>query len=253
MLGIFKKNNQPQCPIDEATRVWMEDAFIWLINQFGEKQFYGLKIVTPTEDNFPIKFDGTQDSVMSCAKIIARQMNIDNDKVNITFYNQQTLELGNELGNAIFTQQYKSEGYSSGIYMGTDSDGRFAVAIERNQMTDPAKLIATIAHEYSHIKILGEGRLKENDEYLTDLTTVFWGLGIFTANTSFNYYTSFNSWAYDSQGYFTQQEWGYALALYSYIKNEDNPIWLNYLSKNIKSDFNKSIEYIHANTDKVLV
>ena len=111
--------------------------------------------------------------------------------------------------------------------------------------------MATLAHEFSHIKLLGERRIAENDEMLTDLSTVVFGLGIFNANSCFKQFKLFNAWGHNSIGYMKQQEWGYALALYAYFREEENPEWVKYINANIKSDFKKSQAYILSNSDKV--
>lgn len=54
-------------------------------------------------------------------------------------------------------------------------------------------------------------------------------------------------------GYLKQQEWGYALALYAYYREEKVFDWTAYLSPNIRSYFKKSMEYIYSNTDKVFI
>jgi len=54
-------------------------------------------------------------------------------------------------------------------------------------LKDPINLIATLVHELSHIILLGEGGLEENDEELTDLNTIAMGFGIFTANSTFKF------------------------------------------------------------------
>jgi hypothetical protein len=51
-----------------------------------------------------------------------------------------------------------------------------------------------LAHEFSHIKLLGENRMQENHEHLTDLFTVVFGLGIFNANASFKEIKTADSW-----------------------------------------------------------
>jgi hypothetical protein len=110
---------------------------------------------------------------------------------------------------------------------------------------------ATLAHEFAHIKILGEGRLDVNDESLTDLTTVVFGLGIFNAYSSYRFSKGFDGWSQSSTGYLTQQEWGYALALYAYYREEKEPAWIKFCNKNIQSDFRKSELFVYANVDKV--
>ena len=152
----------------------------------------------------------------------------------------------------MFGQRYEDQSYSAGLYLG-QHDGKFLIALETDQINNFDKLTAKLPHEIAHIKILGEGRLKENDEYLTDLTTVFFGLGIFNANASFQQTSSHENWSHSQQGYLLQQEWGYALALYAYIRNETKPDWVKYLTPNIQSDFRKSEAFIRSNTDKVLI
>ncbi len=100
---------------------------------------------------------------------------------------------------------------------------------------------------------MGENRLQNPDERLIDLVTVFFGIGIFNANCSAIFYKNLNTWGYSKQGYLSQQEWGYALALYSYIRHEVAPSWIKYLATNVKSDFLKSQKFIEVNTHKVLI
>ena len=231
----------------------MEDALKWLINQFGEEKILSIKTLLPIQEHFSVQFDGTGQMAYNILAIVARQMDVDPNNITLNFYNEQLLEIKSNVGFTLFGQQYEDENYSSGQYGGKDPNGKFFIAIELGQLKEPDKLVATFAHEIAHIKILGEGRLKENDEYLTDLVTVFFGLGIFNANAIFRFYTDPDKWAYSKQGYLTQQEWGYALALYAYIRQERKPDWIQYLVPNIQSDFKKSEAYIYDNTDKVLV
>jgi hypothetical protein len=139
------------------------------------------------------------------------------------------------------------------LYFGKNDVGKYDVFIEQRNMTDPENMVATLAHEFAHIKILGEKRLDINDESLTDLTPVVFGLGIFNANASFKFFQGSDGWGHNSVGYLKQQEWGYALALYAYYREERSPEWVKYLSKNIQADFRKSEAYIYANQDKVFM
>ncbi len=113
--------------------------------------------------------------------------------------------------------------------------------------------MATLAHEFAHIKLLGENRLDFNDESLTDLTTVVFGCGIFNAKSSFKEFKSFDGYGHNTLGYLKQREWGYALALYSFYRNEEKPDWIKFLSPNLKSDVKKGLDFVHANTDKVFL
>lgn len=85
----------------------------------------------------------------------------------------------------------EGEELSTGRYI-EDDDGYIEILVEEKQLENPLSLIATLAHEMAHYKLLGEGRTGENDEVLTELTVLIFGLGIFNANTSI---VRMNTWS----------------------------------------------------------
>lgn len=132
-----------------------------------------------------------------------------------------------------------------------NEDGKYEILLSTKQLLDPESLVATLAHEIAHIKLLGENRIHENNEYLTDLTTVIFGLGILNANNAFKSFRGSNYYEWKSQGYLSQIQWGYSLALFAYIRNEVSPAWINYLTPNIKSDFLQGQQFIEDSRDLV--
>ncbi|PWT76092.1 MAG: hypothetical protein C5B59_07420 [Bacteroidetes bacterium] len=253
MFGLFSNKENKDCPIDKETRLWMENAFLWLAGQFGQKNIATKAMLYPTPEHFPIRYDGSKDSLLETAKIIADQMEINFHEVNIDVYEQNIQEFTGDFGYRIWTQVEKDidNGLSSGLYFEKNENGQYEILIEKKNLSDPEKLVAIIAHEFSHIKILGEKRLDFNDESLTDLTTVIFGLGIFNANSAFKEHRSFDSYGHSSTGYLKQREWGYALALYAFYRNEEKSNWLKFLTPNIKSDFKKGMDFINANKDLI--
>lgn len=252
MFGFLKK--QPNdCPIDTNTRLWMEQAFVWLVQEFRQQNIAGKPILLPTAEHFPIQYDGSKDSLLQTAAIICNQMEINPDDINLDNYNHSIHEIQGDYGFRTFTvpDDNSEEQLTSGLYFEKNEQGKYDIFIEKNNLKDPEKLVATIAHEFAHIKLLGEKRVKFNDESLTDLTTVVFGIGIFNANCAFREIKGYDVRGHNSLGYLKQREWGYALALYNYFRQENNPTWINYLTPNIRSDFKKSTAFIHANTDKI--
>lgn len=255
MFGIFSKRNSSDCPIDSEMRLWMENSFLWLATQFGHDNIATKSMLLPTREHFPIRYDGSHDSLVKTAEIIAKQMEIDITEVNLDVYEQGLQEFTSGFGHRIWTEVDKNsdEKLAAGLYFGKNKNGKYDVFIEKGNLGNPENLAATIAHEFSHIKILGEERLDFNDEHLTDLTPVVFGLGIFNANSSFKEYKSNDGYGHNSMGYLTQKEWGYALALYAYFRKEENSEWIKYLTPNIRSDFKKSMDFIKDNQDKVFI
>jgi hypothetical protein len=255
MFGLFSKKQNPDCPIDPGMRLWMENAFLWLATQFGHDNIATKPMLHPIPDHFPIRYNGSKESLIKTAEIVARQMEIDFNEINIDTFAQSIQEFSGDLGHRIWTEVDKDsdEKLAAGLYLDKNEQGKCDILIEKRNLADPENLVATIAHEFSHIKILGEKRLDFNDEQLTDLTPVIFGLGIFNANSAFKEHRSFDSYGHNSIGYLKQREWGYALALYAYFRGEETSDWIKYLTPNIKSDFKKSIRFINANKDKVFI
>jgi len=255
MFGLFSRNNKNICPIDPDMRLWMESAFLWLATQFGHEYVANKQMLLPTPEYFPVNFDGSQQSLNDTAAIVARQMEIDINEVNLEIFQQGVQEFSGGIGNRLWTQidpdsEVKN---ASGLYFDKNEDGKYDVFVEKNNLGNPESMIAVLAHEFSHIKLLGEKRLDLNDEYITDLTPAVFGLGIFNANASFAEIKTFDIYGHNTLGYLKQREWGYALALYSYFKAEENPEWIKYLTPNLRSDFHKSMDFMYANQDRIFM
>lgn len=255
MFGFFSNKQNNGCPIDNGMRLWMENTFLWLAGQFGQDNIATKKMLLPTPEHFPIRYDGSKESLVKTAEIVARQMEINIDEVSLDIYEQNIQEFTGDFGHRIFTQidEDSKEKNSAGLYFGKNEQDKYEILIEKKNLNDPESLVATVAHEFAHIKILGERRLDFNDELLTDLTPVVFGLGIFNANSAFKEHKSFDSHGHQTIGYLKQREWGYALALYAFYRQEKNSDWIKYLTPNIKSDFRKSMNFIYANKGKVFI
>jgi hypothetical protein len=252
MFGLFGKSKDPVCPVPEEARKWLEASFRWLIAEFGAEQIRQRKVLLPEKTSFPFNIDHTENDAWNILELVAKQMNIPPEAIDLTFYDQGLVTYSGGLGTRIFSQQDAGEQYSAGLYAGKNGRNRFNIALETSHLADTEAIIATIAHELSHVKLLGERRITENDEPLTDLVPIIFGLGIFNANTSFRFYKDQDSWGYRKQGYLTQQEWGYALALFACLKEDFKPGWLKYLTPNIRSDFRKAMAYLQRRPPDLL-
>ncbi|HEV3413887.1 MAG TPA: hypothetical protein VG101_15505 [Puia sp.] len=248
MFGFSKRDKKTACPIPEERRQWLEQAFDWLVGTFDEGSIRERRVLTPHHSDFPIRYDGDHQTGRDTTRIIALQMEIDPEEIELLFYEEGIREISTgDLGHSVFTTgEKKGDGIqsASGRYLGRQDDGKFHIALEQRKLLEPEYMVATLAHELSHIKLLGEKRLLENDEQLTDVNTVIFGLGIFGANAAFTTHQDFRSHGWRKSGYLTQMDWGYVLALFARLRGENDPAWAKYLCKNVKSDFAKSYRYL---------
>src|SRR5262249_34662641 len=130
-------------------------------------------------------------------------------------------------------------------------DGRMTVMIEEGELENPTSLVATIAHELGHVHLIGHGRLSGDEpdqEPLTDLLTVFHGLGIFTANASVQeenwLHLNSEGWRLRKHGYLSQREIGYGLALCAWLRDEERPPWASHLCLDVRSCVKEGLRYL---------
>ena len=128
------------------------------------------------------------------------------------------------------------------------------VAVRSTQLKDPLALVATIAHELGHVILLG-GHLLDPDtpdhEPMTDLLTVFLGLGIFTANSAGRFQQFQDErrqgWSMQRLGYLPEEVYGYALARFAIERGEKKADWPKHLSTNVGSYFKQSRAWLIEN------
>ena len=246
----FLRSNKKYEPLDKTLRKYFENNFLWLMQEFPEPKIEDRRILTPTISDFPIRWNNSRGNAIDAIKIICSNMNLDPNEIKVDFYNNGLKEIN--LGTSvIFLESDPENPEAAGLYHNEKVDGKYIIALDEAIVERPDSLIATIAHELSHIKLLGEKKLDQNDEMLTDFTTVFFGLGIFNANCAFQFYNKIDRWGHSKLGYLTIDEWAYALALLAFIRHEDEPEWKNFLSKTVKSNFEKCLSYMIDNEEEI--
>jgi hypothetical protein len=222
-------------PLNEERRLSIDDAFAYLQELFGKDILKNKPVRTIDDPLLSIKVKYTED-IYELAQNIAQIMDIAPEKIVLDFFNE------NEYHEA------------AGLYKGKDDEGFYHVALLNSIYTDVEKLIAVIAHEFAHIKLLGEERMEENAEELTDMVTLFYGLGIFNSNVVFRQQGDHveKNWTTSRTGYLSLADWGYLFALYKYVGDDKETAWFKYLNKTIARDAELSYEFMLANPDKVL-
>jgi len=253
MFGLFNKKDPDKCPVSEENRIWIEQSFSFLVNSFGEEKIRQRKILVPDHSHFPISYTGDPQTAFDTLKIVADQMEVAFDEIHLDFFDHgvQEISTGSPFGRGLFLERSEEDKGASGLYWGKQEDGKYHIWLERGMLVQPENMVAALSHEIAHIKLLGEWKIAENDEKLTDLVTVIFGLGIFNANAAFQTYGGIDYSGWRNMGYLTQMEWGYALSLLAYIRDEKNPIWIKHLSLNVRNDF-KQGEYFIANNKAIL-
>jgi hypothetical protein len=244
MFGWFA----PTCPVDPCAKAWIERRFAWLIEQFGLKQWAHTPMIVPHPHYFPDAYDQTRAAAQVLLGRVCNYMKVTPTRVSLEFYS--------EANRPPFVD---ANGYMTGGAAGLYQQGRkHRIMIENDQLLEPMHLVGTMSHELSHARLLGEGRVS-NDEYdhelLTDLNVVFHGLGIFLANAPRHWDGNFTRWPgteLKKPEYMTLPMLAYALGLWSWLRDEPKPFWLKHLRIPARSECKEALRYLFKTQDTTL-
>lgn len=237
-----------KCPVTEEDRQWIEEKIDWAhINIIDiQKQ----PTFLPTKKYFDIDFTGQEEEAHELLEVLSLYFQINPDRIHLGFYSEET----HELDRGIVTQRDDDKG-TAGLYI---QDGHSnTILIEVQQLKNPQSLIATMAHELSHYILMEEkGYFFEEDEneWLTDLTSIAFGFGIFMGNTKFNFNQwqsadGWGGWSSSTQGYLPEQMIAYAMAFIQFRKKEMEVEWIHYLEGDFRRHFEKGMKYLNQRNE----
>lgn len=231
----------PSCPCDPAAKGWVEERLQWLSEEFDDHAFNGRPVVLPTPEFFPDPYDSSKRAVRTLLDRVCGYMDVVPDLVALKFVSDAgKIWLVNESGQ-----------YLPGA-AGTYHEGKrkFIISIDKSGLDDLVGLVGTMAHELAHVRLLGESRIMReayDNELLTDLTVVYFGLGIFLANTPRVWDSQYTKWPdtdLHKPEYMTPPMFGYALAHLAWFRGEEKPAWAQHLHWNARADFKQALRFL---------
>ena len=142
----------------------------WLAEVFGLQRMVDADVVVPSREWFPARYTNSEDDIRNIFERVCGFLDLDPDRFQLRFHGT----CGQESEEPLGTYESKQHGPET-------------ISVNCHEVKDPMSLVATIGHELSHALLLGERRILpgvSDHEWLTDLTTVFLGLGVFSANSA---------------------------------------------------------------------
>jgi hypothetical protein len=235
MFGWFRTT--PECPVDADTRRWIDDRWQWLERQFGVERLRNGPVILPRPEFFPDEYHATPEDARRTLDRVCGYMGVDPGTVDLYLYEERKPGPDGEWQG------------TAGLYH--PEGGRFRIGVEAANLHDPLAMVGTMAHELGHVHLLGHGRLSDaadDHEPLTDLLTVFFGLGVFTANSvireQYWHEGNYSGWSMSRRGYLKMPEYGYAFARYA--RSRDEAGWSRELRPDVRSAFRQGIRFLAA-------
>jgi hypothetical protein len=229
--------------VRDVERAWIERSLDWLVAQFGRVALFG-DVFTPTDEYFPGVYTGSPADVEAVVRRLCLRMGVDRAAIAVEYdADGPAAELAGHV--PLHTDRSAAAGHFR------VQDGRAVVTIREDLAARPMALVATVAHELGHVRLLAEGRVDpgaRDHEPLTDLCALYFGFGIFGANAAFDYARrAHGEYTYTSTsrlGYLTEPMYGYALARYAWLRGEPAPAWARHLDTNPRAVFRQGLRYL---------
>jgi hypothetical protein len=236
---------QAGCPVRPVEQAWIESSTDWLVGEFGRARLGGA-VLLPTDEYFPGTYTGSRADVRAVFLRLCAHMGVDPGRVDLVHDDAFTDDV-----LAAHVPVLSTWSGAAGHHRVVG--GRSVIGINDEQARAPMALVATIAHELGHVLLLADGRIsvdREDHEPLTDLLTVCFGLGVFSANAAFEFGRETRgelSYTTTSRlGYLTEPMFGYGLAYYAWLRGESDPAWARFLDTNPRTYCRRGLRYLRT-------
>jgi hypothetical protein len=177
-------------PVEDRERQWIEKMLTWCVEHFGREAFEA-EVLTPTPSFFPGTYRGTPDDVLELVDLVRAHLRIDPAEIAIVSYDgRPPARPSPPCGGTNRGAPGAGAGQQSIAGHYSVRNGLGLIAIGLDNAPDPRRVVAVAAHELCHHKLLYRGlasTAERDHEPLTDLATVFFGLGVFTANAAYTF------------------------------------------------------------------
>jgi hypothetical protein len=250
---LARKLHGPRSHVSPEEKAWIERRMIWLKEQFGSEPIRRTPL-DPTSESLPKKWDCSYTAGADLFNRLCTFMLLDASTLHLHLFSKsESHEIDSP--SAGYTQ---SRG-PAGVYVQPKDRPKSVIALEEGGLQQPAQLAATICHELAHVHLIGSKRLKpdENDgEPLTDLLTVYFGAGILTANSAFQFNQwqsgTWGGWSASRHGYLSEAQFGYALACFSWYRGDLGAHWRKHLRSNIEFYLSDAMHFLATTSDTTI-
>ncbi|MFB4309205.1 hypothetical protein [Actinomadura sp. GTD37] len=249
----WARRTSADCPVGVRQQAWIEASLAWFEREFVREPA-SRNVVLPGPDLPSTAYTGTPEQVISLVSRVCGVMGVDLTEI--------TVELFDRAGeDAAATRE---ERRTVGHYR--VRNGRAVIGLDVTEASDAAYLIAVIAHELCHVRLLGEGRIttdRKDHERLTDLLTVYFGFGVFTTNAALRFGEAARGFSvhplgeldertlnaarndgFSRLGYLTEREFGYAMACHAWLRREAEPAWAGHLAPGPRACLWQGLAYL---------
>jgi hypothetical protein len=233
------------CPLDPSAKTWVEGRLDWLRVQFGDELFLRRPLILPTLEFFPELGDREQANLEGVFRRVCEYMQLERGRFQLEVVSKAGFiglqdEHGHGVGEQIAHYQHLPQ-------------GEF-VRVRERMIEGPFQMIAVLAHELSHARLPGEGRLDRrvlDNELVTDLTALYHGFGVFLARYPQSWISGLGRWPGTQRSmpkYMNAYMHAWALAHQAWLRDEQ-PHWFALLPSAVRAPAQAGLRYLQRTGD----
>lgn len=239
-------SSEPKPLLEPHHEDWQLAGWRWLIDCLGERcPLERTALVLPNFDFFPATDAEGHALAEHLFEHVARLMNVEAQAFDLVPHDD--FPEGVDHGDHVAGTFSVSEG------------ARMTVTYHPRLLEEPTELIGVLSHEIAH------GIMRtfdsappggwEMEEFATELTTAYFGFGLFGANKAFQTRTSSDWWKWfggvtiSTSGYLSQEHWAFALAVFLRLRGEDPAAAEPWLGPVLKKMLKRGLAYVDARPD----
>ena len=248
MLGLFK----PRCPITLGLKVWTERRFRDIGEVLGASHLRTVEIIEPG----PELFDSTDDADEMISRIfeqVCRWMDVSSSSLRMKLVSE--IEMADLYG----AQAHGRIQAAKSLYAMPDSDDGCATLLINAQIDlEPERLLAIIARGVAHDVLrtrMPELFAAEDRLQIIDLVPLYFGLGVSVANSTVREihgeHGVSSTFQLSRTGHLSAELFGYALALFSWVRGESLPDWSRRLRLDARETMKAGLKFLSKTGDCV--
>jgi hypothetical protein len=240
--------------VDAETAAWHAENFAWLAESFGgDGAFDESVLVLPAPGFFPSDGEEGHAKALRIFEQVKHYCGMDNWPVRL---------VADDNPAAIHPSRLSLSTPIHGKHaLGTFSltDNAVEITYTPGQLANPARLIATLAHELAHYLLATAPSAppcaEDEHEFLTDLTAVFLGFGVFMANSVLEFQPlqdgPLHGWRMGRAGYLPEQDFVFATALFIVTKNLDPDPACQYLKPHLATLLKRALRDLEQDKHRI--
>lgn len=247
LFGFKNKNKETKLFITETDKNWVEDNFRWLIKVYGDTENRGEQALI-NKTFFPHTFKSERVEIENVICDLSELLNLDSEKITFEIIE----DLRDSYGLPIETE---------GIEHETEleiCDEKYKILITKSLIKRPNRLIYNLVYEFINIRLTESKLLFDTGDETSlfiHIAGIYFGFGVILSQNLNDVGRVSDGlwetkWNYNSE--MPIEVMAYALALFSKITKNDNPVWRVEFPEEIKTLFDKAVNHLEKYSTDIL-